>query len=175
MERLTDLEAVVLGLVLRSGGATAYAVRRSLEASPAARFSDSAGSVYPLVRRLARRGLLAGRAARNGARRSTVWRCTPAGEQGLRAWLEVPAELGELVTADPLRTRVIYLGALAPAARRRWLARAEQGLRAHRAAIAERLRAEQDPWMALAHRNALLQADARLAWLGEARAQLARA
>jgi DNA-binding PadR family transcriptional regulator len=173
MDALTDLEAVVLGLLWRRGGATAYAVRQALGASPAARFSDSAGSVYPLVRRLARRGLLSGRRTRSGARRATVWECTAAGRAALRAWLAVPETPPELVTADPLRTRALYLGLLSPAARARWLERAEAGLRAHAGVLEGLLAAEGgDPWLALAHRNALLQAQARLAWLRETRAAL---
>jgi DNA-binding PadR family transcriptional regulator len=174
MHSLTELEAVVLGLLWRLGGATAYAVRSHLASSPAARFSASAGAIYPLVRRLARRKLVSGRRTRTGDRGATVWECSPAGRAELRAWLDVPSSSAELVTADPLRTRIIFLGFLPKSARARWLDRAEDALRAHRDHIA-RLLAEEggDPWLALAHRNALLQADARLVWIREARAALA--
>ncbi len=171
MHSLTELEAVVLGALWRGGGGTAYSVRRQLAASPSARFSASAGAVYPLVQRLAKLGLLSGRGTRAGDREATVWQCTTAGRAALRAWLDVPESSAELVTADPLRTRIVFLGLLSARARTLWLERAEEALHAHAEHIARLLAEERDdPWLALAHENALLQAQARLVWIRAARA-----
>ena len=49
---LSELEAVVLGLVWSDGPCTAYAVRRTVQASLSAQWSGSAGAVYPAVARL---------------------------------------------------------------------------------------------------------------------------
>ncbi len=55
-QRLSELEAVVLGLVWSDGPCTAYAVRRTVQASLSAQWSGSAGAVYPAVARLEQRG-----------------------------------------------------------------------------------------------------------------------
>lgn len=175
MESLTDLEAAALAAVHQEGACTAYALRRGFRASPSARFSDSAGSVYPMVRRLARRGLLRRQRVRQGKRPASVYACTDAGLAALRAWIAVPEDAAQLVTWDPLRTRCLALGALTPRERVRWVDSAQRALDAHEAAIRSARKATEDPWMLLAHRNALLQVSARRKWLREVRAALADA
>lgn len=172
VDALTDLEAAALGCIRAAGACTAYTVRAHFRASPSARFSDSAGSVYPMVERLRRRGLLRARAERQGRRRATVYECTPDGLKALRRWIAVPEDAGDLATWDPLRTRVLSLGLLPRAARLRWVERAQQALAAHADAIARARAADTDasPWLVLAHRNAELQVAARRRWLAEVRA-----
>ncbi len=174
MKALTDLEAAALGCIWRSGGCTAYAVRSHFRSSLSSRFSDSAGSVYPLVERLLRRRLLRSRKESTGRRPARIYECTPAGLDALRAWLAVPDTPGELVPWDPLRTRVLHLALLSPRERLRWLDRVEDLLQEHIAEV-RRAHAEDDagtPWMRLAHRNTLLLAQARARWLREVRGAL---
>jgi DNA-binding PadR family transcriptional regulator len=173
METLTDLEAAALGCIWQTGSCTAYAIRLEFRSSPSARFSDSAGSVYPLVTRLTARGLTRARQEKQGRRNATLYHCTPAGRAALRSWLAVPDGPTQLTTWDPLRTRVLYLGLLSAAERRRWVARAEESLARHVAEIRAACQSPGlDPWVRLAHRNSLLQASARRRWLGEVRRTL---
>lgn len=172
MRELTDIEAAALGCVWKRGGATAYAVRRIFRESPSSRFSDSAGSVYPLIERLARNGLVRSRDAARGRRDGTRYLCTAKGLAALRRWLDVPATSETLITHDPLRTRGLFLGLLSAAERRRWCDDSERALNDHVATLEAHLgspAARADRWLALAHRNAILQAHARLAWIREAR------
>jgi DNA-binding PadR family transcriptional regulator len=176
METLTDLEAAALAIVARRQPCTAYVVRRSFRESPSAHFSDSAGSVYPMLARLRARELVTARATRRGRRPARVFVPTARGLAALRAWLRVPAEPAALVTIDPLRTRLFHLALLPAAERRRWLDDAEAALERHGAALrerAERDRAAGDPYLDLAHENTLLTLDARREWLRRARARLA--
>lgn len=174
MQNLTDLEGAALGLVWQSRACTAYAIRRHFGSSPSAVFSDSAGTVYPMVQRLARRGWLSKQAERQGRRKATLYALTAAGTAALRRWMEVPQAPGDLVTWDPLRTRALHLGLLDPARRLAWLERAENVLEAHAEGIRrlDRERGPEDLWEHLAHRNVLLQASARLKWIREIRAAL---
>jgi len=174
---VTDLEAAALGCVAREAPCSAYAIRRHFRTSPSAHFSDSAGSVYPLVRRLSARGLLAARVVRLGERRTLAYVCTPRGRAELRRWLEVPLQPRGMVTVDPLRTRLLFLEQLSPARRARWFARAVEALERHRAVIRQRLEHDEsrnDVFLELAHLNVLLQAEARLEWVRRVRARLAR-
>jgi DNA-binding PadR family transcriptional regulator len=164
---LTDLEAAALGCIWKKGGCTAYAIRKSFRESPSARFTDSAGTVYPMLERLAGRGLLRSREENQGRRPATVFACTPRGLTALRRWLEVPDEPARLATWDPLRTRALYLGLLTAAERGRWIREAEATLGNHLETTRGAERAERDPWMRAAHRNSVLQTRARLKWLQE--------
>lgn len=167
---LTDLEAVALAFIHRNQPCTPYAVRRCLQASPAARFSDSAGSIYPLVRRLERRGLLRSAAASTGARRSRVYTATAAGVRAVKAWLRLPNNPAELATSDPLRTRAVYLDMLPEKDRYAWCERAKQLLEAHQRAVeAFAARTDDDPYMALANDNARRTTRARIEWLNSVR------
>lgn len=174
MESLTDLEAAALGCIWRQGGCTAYAVRQAFRESLSTRFSDSAGSVYPMLTRLTERGLLRTREEKQGKREATRYHCLPKGQAALRRWLAVPEDSARITTWDPLRTRAVYLGLLPTAERLRWLEQAERVLAEHLATIRAAAEATSDAWMGLAHRNALLQATARRRWLREVRATLAR-
>jgi DNA-binding PadR family transcriptional regulator len=177
METLTDLEAFALATLKSRQPCTPYAVRRCFRDSPSAHFSDSTGSVYPLLRRLSARGLVAASATNRGRRAARSYEVTPRGQAALRRWLRVPEDPTELVTFDPLRTRLLFLAQLPPAARERWLEDAETALRVHERAIQRRAeldRAAADPFLELAHANVLLTVQARFEWLRLARRRLAK-
>lgn len=177
MSRVSELEGAVLGLVWAEGPCTPYAVRRVFQQSPSPHWSGSAGAIYPLVRRLESRGLIRSRAHATGGRASTLYRVTPAGMRALRGWLEPPLpETAIGVPVDPLRTRLRFLGALAPAKRAAFLAHAEVRLEGHLAAARrdlERRRQKGDRFDCLMARGAILMLRARIAWVREAARYLA--
>jgi DNA-binding PadR family transcriptional regulator len=113
--QLTELEGAALGIVLRAGACTPYAVRRAFGSSPSRFWSGSAGAVYPLVRRLERRRLIAARADRRDRRGRRLISVTPAGRRAFEAWL-LDADRAADFGFDPLRTRLFYSD-LVPAAR----------------------------------------------------------
>jgi DNA-binding PadR family transcriptional regulator len=150
----TELESAVLGTIWELGSCTTHAVRVSFLNSASSFWSGSAGSIYPLVKRLETRGLIKGQKRAWGSGSKKVFTITDTGLTALKSWLAAP--LPDWVTAnhyDAIRTRVFFLGALPPAKRKAFLADAEQKTRLH---LAE-LRIEC---------AALIKADHRFAYFG---------
>lgn len=108
---LTELEGVALALVARAGGMTAYAVKEMLAASPSRFWSGSAGAVYPLMKRLTRKGLLTPASTATGRRKATVYQVSESGHHALKAWL---ADIDRAVDPgiDPLRMRLLFMSLL---------------------------------------------------------------
>jgi DNA-binding PadR family transcriptional regulator len=101
---LTELEGAILSEIAHRGNTTAFRVRRAFELSPSIEWSGSAGAIYPAIRRLRERGLLAGEAT--GDRRATVrLSLTDEGEAAMLAWACDP-ERASSVGLDPFRLRV---------------------------------------------------------------------
>ena len=129
IDRLSELECVVLGIVWKFGPCTPHAVGTHFRASRSARFSASAGAIYPLMARLERARLLRSRSDRRRVQHRRLYVITAPGVRRLRSWLAPPLQPRDVAALhDPLRARVYFLGALAPAARRRLLAEAAEGL-----------------------------------------------
>ncbi len=173
---LTELEGCTLGLIWVMGPCTIYAVRKVLEGSPSAYWSGSAGTVYPLVRRLAARGLVQPKEAFRGKRRHINYVITQEGLMQFRAWFGPPlADYVTAIPADPLRTRVRFFGALDLSTRTEIIdvacasLKSEIEIARHKHTVAK---AGQDPFKALMLRGVELMAQARLAWLDEVRVHL---
>jgi DNA-binding PadR family transcriptional regulator len=168
--KLSELEACVLGLVWAEGPCTAYAVRRIFQLSPSPHWSGSAGAIYPIVARLTTRRLIRSRPHATGRRRSRLYEITPRGLDGLRLWLGPPLpDWAAAIPADPLRTRLRFLGALPPRRRNAFLAEAEAGLREHLQVLKKdfQRRREDDRFSRLMARGAIRMVQARLAWIRE--------
>jgi DNA-binding PadR family transcriptional regulator len=87
---LSLLEGALLGL-LHGTPQSGYALRRIFQETPMLHFSDSPGSIYPALRRLARRGAIRGTVEGGRTLRPRqVFRLTPAGTAALHAWLSAP-------------------------------------------------------------------------------------
>ena len=176
MESLTELEACVLGLVWSDGPCTAYRVLRMFQSSPSPNWSGSAGSIYPIFRKLEERDLIEAEERSQGRRKSKVYRATAAGDSALKSWIGPP--LPEWVAdlpIDPIRTRVRFLQALRPAQQRQLIAQAigvlEGQLEVYRK-DSQRLKALDDPFPHAMARGAIHVTRARLAWLAEIRESL---
>lgn len=169
--RYSELECFVLGLVWQLGPCSAYDVRRHMTRSPSTQWSASAGAIYPLVRRLQRRGLLSGKAERNGRRARRVYAITPAGLKALRAWIGPPLAAEAVTVAyDPLRSRARFLGALSKEQRAAWA----EAARAALDEVEQRVRAWDeaysgtgDAFSALLTRSGHLDLESRRRWIEE--------
>lgn len=84
----STLEAALLGLLAR-GPASGYELRKIFQTTPLGAYSDSPGAVYPALRRLEKRGFVAGRVT-TGGRRRKPWQITAAGRAWLRGWAARP-------------------------------------------------------------------------------------
>lgn len=116
---LTELEGATLGVILRDGPCTSYAVKELFRASPSDFWSGSAGSIYPLMQRLETRGLVASELGATGRRGRRDYRITAAGRRTFKRWL-TDAERAAGMGFDPLRTRLVFFDQLSPQARARF-------------------------------------------------------
>lgn len=174
----SELECFALGLVWQLGPASAYDIRTHMQKSPSTQWSGSAGAIYPLIRRLARRGLLSGKRERVGRRGRVRYHITPAGLRVLKAWVGPPFSPDAItVSYDPLRSRARFLAALAPAQRTKWLAAADEALDRveERVLLWHELHAGRgDEFMAALTQHGELDVAARRQWLKSVASLLSR-
>jgi DNA-binding PadR family transcriptional regulator len=83
---LSPTARVILGF-LRFSPRTGYDIKSSIELSTRFFWGASYGQIYPELKRLERAGLVSSEPSPRGARKRTVYRLTPAGEQAVEAWL----------------------------------------------------------------------------------------
>jgi DNA-binding PadR family transcriptional regulator len=130
---LSQLESHVLARIAHEGPITAYRIRQLFASSPTEALSSSTGSIYPVVRRLERWGLVESSSVGADLRGTRDLVCTPAGRRRVRDWLE-SLEGACLLPEDPLRTKALFLDQLDATDRREWL---EAVLDASRTKLAE--------------------------------------
>lgn len=171
MARLSELEGATLGEIRTRGPCTAYAARQAFKQSPSPFWSGSAGAIYPLIGRLEKRGLLSSRRQAGDARGGRLYSLTARGVEALREWLAPPLpEWAAGVPVDPLRTRLLFLGALSAPKRAAFVEEARAALEIHIAAVRDDSRAakaEGDLFHHLGARGALAVLLARRRWLKE--------
>lgn len=169
--RLSELEGAVLGAVSLLGPCTAYAVRRTFLRSPSTQWSGSGGAIYPLVRRLERRGLLSSRPFATGRRQGRHYELTNEGQELLTTWIGPPfSEEVSGIPPDPLRTRLSFLAVLPDDRRDVFLSRAEEQIRAQANDAEHECRRNLRAGRTLDYhisRGVLLVTKARLRWIRE--------
>lgn len=174
----TELEHCVLGVVWRDGPCSAYAVQREFARSVSSTWSASAGSIYPVIRRLERLGLVRARTMVWGTRGKREFVATAKGKRTLTAWIEHLPDWTGKPTIDPIRTRTNFLEALkSRKAQLRFVTRAAATTRAQFPALrreAAQSRKEPSPVRYLKAISALYELQARLRWLREAQRALGR-
>ena len=107
---LTELEHCVLGVIWRDGPVTAYEIASLFAKSLSPYWSGSAGAIYPVVQRLRRRRLVAGRRRSWNGTQKTILTPTKKGIETLRKWLTPPLpDTAGATTHDPLRTRLFFV------------------------------------------------------------------
>ncbi|MCA9298028.1 MAG: PadR family transcriptional regulator [Phycisphaerales bacterium] len=158
---LSELEGAVLGHIWQTGPTTAYAVRRAFETSRTVTFSGSAGAIYPAIERLRERGLVDA-APIDDDRGGHHLRCTTDGIRAIREWIASPPRT---LTTDPIRTRMLFAGALTARQRDAWFRSTIESLEAD--LDAEWTAHHDDPWIRAAQEGAIRSLDTRLEWLRE--------
>jgi DNA-binding PadR family transcriptional regulator len=173
--RLSELENAVLGVVWRRGPCSTYVVKRVFENSPSVSWSASAGSIYPLVKKLCAHGLLSVQERAWGTQVKTLVSITEAGRDALRSWIAtVPNDIGR-PSADPIRTRAFFLDAVSKEQRLSFLDEAEKAtdaaLREVESAMAA-LPCNESEFELLGASGAVFQLKARLRWIRYLRREL---
>lgn len=174
---LSELECFTLGLVWQIGPCTPYAIRKRMLDSPSTQWSGSAGTIYPLMRRLKKSGLLRVKQEATGRRKREVYAVTPAGLEAIRQWIGPPlSEEAITVTHDPLRSRLRFLGVLTHRQQVAWLKAAIEGLGEveRRVKEWEELYTGDDKFLRLVARTGELDVESRRQWLREALVRLGR-
>ncbi len=174
---LSEIEGCVLGLIDESGPATPYAIRRDFLDSPTPQWSGSAGTIYPLVTRLQRLGLVRSTVHRTGKRSGRHFSLTAAGRRAFRRWLTVPLpDMVAGIPPDPLRSRIRFLGSLPKRRRHAFVAEALRALNRQARVLEDDWARQHElgPFHGLMSRGALLTMQARVAFLEEAAKALAR-
>jgi len=175
MRKLSELEGAVLGVISLYEPLTPYQIRKVFARSPNPHWSGSAGSIYPLVERLARKRLLSARAHVTGERRGLKYSLTAAGRKVLRSWI-MDAKHEKLVgISDLLRLRFRFLSALKTTEQRRFVVAMIRKMTEEVKKIEADSRkkfSSHDDYSYFTARGALLMARARLIWLQEVRRHL---
>lgn len=175
MRKLSELEGAALGIIARTEPVTPYQLRKYFAASPNPHWSASAGSIYPLVKRLEEARLVSAEAHATGERLGQKYSITLTGRKRLRTWILGGDTVKLIGLPDLVRLRVAMLPALSPAEQRQFVAAMERqlldSLSATQADVACKQK-EKDVLNHLISRGALLQAEARLAWIREVQATL---
>lgn len=169
---LSTTEYTILGIVGKAGPCTTYAVMKELASSGSSYYKDRAGTTYPVVERLLKRGLI--EAGEN--RRSRKLRITIAGKEELKKWLTPPLPDHDVAhTLDLIRLRMYFLAALDEKQQELFVDRALDSLKRHLAnteELIEQERAAGDRIGSLATLGLLFETKARIAWLEAIKPQL---
>ena len=161
---LSDNEGTLLALVLRAGPLTAYQIARVYEESPVSNFNTSKGKIYPLIRRLRERGLIASTPVDGDARGTEQLSCTDRGRAAVRDWVK-EVRPTHLLLEDPLRTKVQSFDLLSRDERIRWIVDLKAELLKKLEEVEEYGRQVTVPYQEFVHENAVRSLRSRMDWL----------
>jgi DNA-binding PadR family transcriptional regulator len=101
---ISELEGAILTEIGYRQKLTAFKVRQAFKSSPSTYWQGSAGSVYPAIKRMVEKGLIAA-SAHGDARGTQTLRLTADGQTALTQWA-LDAQAIVAVGTDPFRLRV---------------------------------------------------------------------
>ncbi|MBS1707918.1 MAG: PadR family transcriptional regulator [Armatimonadetes bacterium] len=167
---LTSLEHSVLGVLLKLQPCRAHAVVLELAASQTMAYRSKAGSIYPLMNRLAEAGLL--------AYEGRKYRLSETGLDALREWVRAPIPTTDICTSlDLIRSRAYFLDILSKADVFAFIDSAETQLVALLKSLEARVHEHVDSgdrFGQLAFDGALRETQARIDWIRAVREELSR-
>lgn len=158
----------MLGIVWLRGPCTIYVAMRELASSESSFHRSRAGTAYSIAKRLVRFGML-----EQADDPAALVRITPLGKSALHAWLAPPVPMADVAhTADLLRLRFFFLGALSPADRIAFIEEAIMSLEELEATATGLIVKNEEIgeyFGALATISVVLESRARIQWLQLAR------
>ncbi len=165
--RLSTLEMTVLGVILKRGPCTAYAVMTEFSSSQTSAYRSGAGSIYPLISRLEKFGAVSSHTTKEGKEKR--YQITEEGQKMLRSWfLEGLDEDAFSCSLDVLRSRTYFLRVLSQDERETFFLHAIAGLRKLQKACQTQVKSYQqsgDKFSEHAMRGALMETQTRIRWL----------
>ncbi|MBA4138802.1 MAG: hypothetical protein C0518_15965 [Opitutus sp.] len=175
MRKLSELEGAALGIIARAQPVTPYQVRKIFAQSPNPHWSASAGSIYPLIKRLEEAHFVSAEEHATGERFGQKYALTKTGRKRLRHWILGGDHVKLVGLPDLVRIRVAMMLVLSADEQRQFLTAMEQklleALAITRADVTlKAAEKDRDPLSLLISRGALLQTEARLVWIREVQA-----
>ena len=171
MDKVSELEGVVLGLIGHQQRCTAYQVRRALQASPSTYWSASAGAIYPLLKRLVASGHAKSVQDPDDGRGKSILSLTPRGRKALTTWILGASEPNVAASIfDAVRGRAFFLDAIPAADRQKFVNTTLGALEDFLALAVEHergLSSESTKYERLAANGAVRVARARVEWMKE--------
>jgi DNA-binding PadR family transcriptional regulator len=165
-ESLTDNEGSLIGLVRRQQPVTAYQLYKIYETSPVSSFNTSKGSLYPLISRLRKRGLIAAESVAGDKRNTEQLTCTSAGVKAVAAWART-VKTSDILLDDPLRTKLLSLDLLTREEQTRWVVEAKAEVTRKMETVEAYNQAVSVPFQQFVHRSAIAALEAKMKWLDE--------
>lgn len=163
-DSVSDNEGSLLGLVLRQQPVTAYELFRVYEQSPVTSFNASKGSLYPLIKRLKRAGLLESTPKQGRGLNPESLSCTAAGEQAVRRWLR-NLRPPHVMLDDPLRTMMLSLDLLTRDEQVEWVAEAKALVAAKMEDVEAYSKTVSVPFQDIAQKSAIESLRVKMSWL----------
>ena len=113
MKKLSELEGASLGIIYDHQPCTAYYVRNQLKESPSSHWQASAGSIYPLLKRLEDQGIILSTSDCTDGRGKKLLNVTKKGREYIKMWILSGTEKDMISSiSDPIRSRMFFLGLL---------------------------------------------------------------
>lgn len=167
--KATVLELCVMGFIAQDQSCTAYQVRNRLGSSLSSYWSNSAGSIYPLLERLLKRKWITVDEEPFGTRIRKRYQLAKLGKRELNRWLSAPVAPEDAAhTYDPLRTPIFFLDLVDQDQARCYLVDAElktiQNLAKHRAELKE-ISKKGSPLECFGREGGIGELEARLKWI----------
>jgi len=109
--KLSSLEHALLGLIDQAPK-SGYELCQLFETTPMMHYSASPGAIYPALKRLERRGLVAGEVERSESLRPVrVYRLTEEGREAIVRWVSRPVGRDDVVwRSEELMLRFAFMG-----------------------------------------------------------------
>lgn len=155
--KLSTLEFTVLGIVNKMGPCSGYSVLQEFSGSKSGYYRSGAGSIYPLLKRLIKVGLL-----EPGAdKRLSI---TTEGVSALKEWFS-PEDAS--CSLDSIRSRLYFLAVLSPGEQLEWVEGQLQSLQRLSASLEAELDdyKRYDFFSGLAMQGTVEETQARIRWL----------
>ena len=163
---LSDMEAVVLGVVWRDGPCTAYHVRKEFVESPATFWSGSQGAIYPLLKKLEKLGLIEVEPDKTDKRKTKSLTVSRKGKRQLSTWYDPNLVGGQVLREfDGLRSRVFFIEVLTDKQRQRFFDHVRLELTQQQENAKERLKTETCRINKLALQGMIASDNARMDWM----------
>ena len=175
MQKLSHLAFITLGVVAEFEPCSGYAVMKSFQVSTSTYFSGSAGSIYPLLRRLEALGLIKAERSKAGTRVRRTYSVTEKGRRRLHAWLAEPVPDDDVAfTVDLLRVRVLFFKTLSKIQRRTFVKDARAALHRRIKFMNDKIAnpGEGSQYDVVCFKNVVMTDEARLRWLDAVEAEM---